>query len=137
MATDKIVISKSKFEVSCHLKKLTLALESGNIVIKSRNEDGKSYREVTNLLFPNSDPVEAIKGELKKLTHIDYVEVIEHYLDKKKELWVFGKKYAEGDVYIKFCITLFKRELCGNHETFVFSFHWAKWKLTDDMFPYR
>lgn len=131
---NKVVIAKDKLEVKSLLGKLKLALNSGNIIVKTRDEEGKSYMEVTSILFPDKDPVDGIKEELRRLNLEDYIEVIEHNRDKNNELWVFGKKYSKGGVYIKFCVTLFKGGC--NHETYVFSFHWAKWVLTDDMFPF-
>ena len=83
-------------------------------------------------LFPNMDPVKALKRELKKLTVSDYLETIKdiHY-PNRSELRVFGKKYTDN-VYIKIRV-----EMTPNEMIFVMSFHYAEFPFTPSTFPYK
>jgi hypothetical protein len=88
-------------------------------------------------LFPNENPVVALKRELKTLTVEEYMQTVKDTrFPNRSEMREFGKIYAgKGDVYIKIRDELLSG--FGNHTTFVMSFHYAEIPFTSAMFPYR
>ena len=88
-------------------------------------------------LFPDENPVTALKRELQKLTVEEYMQTVKDLrFPKRSEMREFGKVYdGKGDVYIKIRVELLSE--FGNHTTFVMSFHYAETPFTPDMFPYR
>lgn len=88
-------------------------------------------------LFPNENPVVALKRELKTLTVEEYMQTVKDTrFPNRSEMREFGKIYAgKGDVYIKIRVELLSG--FGNHTTFVMSFHYAEIPFTSAMFPYR
>ena len=88
-------------------------------------------------LFPNENPVVALRRELQKLTVEDYIKTVKDLrFPRKSEMREFGKVYTgKGDVYIKIRVELLSG--FGNHTTFVMSFHYAEIPFTPAMFPHR
>jgi hypothetical protein len=87
-------------------------------------------------LFPNENPVDAMKQELVKLTKKNYIETLEDidFPDRSK-LRVFGKRY-DADVYIKFRAELISKQVNGANMLFILSFHYAQYQFGADKFPY-
>ena len=90
-----------------------------------------------NTLFPNENPVDALKRELHKLTVEEYIKTVKDIrFPKRQEMREFGKTYnGTDDVYIKIRVELLNTY--GSTTTFVMSFHFAERAFTPDMFPYR
>ena len=94
-------------------------------------------RFYASTLFPNENPVDALKRELKTLTVEEYMRIVKDIrFPKKSEMREFGKVYnGKDDVYIKIRVELLGAY--GNKATFVMSFHFAERPFTPEMFPYR
>lgn len=90
-----------------------------------------------NTLFPNENPVDAIKRELLTLSVEDYMQTVKDMrFPKRSEMREFGKVYnGTDDVYIKIRVELLG--IYGNTTTFVMSFHYAERAFMPEMFPYR
>lgn len=88
-------------------------------------------------LFPDENPVSALKRELQTLTVEEYMQTVKDLrFPKRSEMREFGKVYnGKGDVYIKIRVELLSAY--GDHTTFMMSFHYAELPFTPDMFPYR
>lgn len=135
---------ETKLEVNSYLQDLQYAL-SHNATITfqaERKVDQNRAPQYTNKftvadLFPNENPVVALKRELKTLTAEEYIQTVKDTrFPKRSEMREFGKLYAgKGDVYIKIRVELLSG--FGNHTTFVMSFHYAEIPFTPAMFPYR
>ena len=135
---------ESELEVSSYIQNLCYALEHGatvtfqvhRLVDEHKNEKYTNQYTVSTL-FPNENPVEAIKRELKSLTIQDYMETVKDIrFPNRSEMRVFGKTYnLTEDVYIKIRVELLGQY--GNITTFVMSFHFAETPFTPDVFPYR
>ena len=135
---------ETKLEVQSYLQDLRYALEHGAKVtfqIDRRVDQNRSQRFTNQFtvadLFPDEDPVTALKRELQKLTVQEYMQTVQDLrFPKRSEMREFGKAYeGKGDVYIKIRVELLSEY--GNHTTFVMSFHYAEVPLTPEMFPYR
>ena len=103
-----------------------------------KNRDVKYTNQFTVAdLFPNENPVDALKRELQTLTIEEYMQTVKDLrFPKKSEMREFGKVYnGKGDVYIKIRVELLSEY--GNHTTFVMSFHYAEIPFTPEMFPYK
>ena len=88
-------------------------------------------------LFPDENPVDALKRELKRLNIEEYMKTVKDLrFPKRSEMREFGKVYdGQGDVYIKIRVELLSEY--GKHTTFVMSFHYAEIPFVPEMFPYR
>ena len=88
-------------------------------------------------LFPNENPVDALKRELQTLTVEEYMQTVKDTrFPNRSEMREFGKVYnGKEDVYIKIRVELLSEY--GNHTAFVMSFHYAEIPFTPEMFPYR
>ena len=135
---------ESELEVRSYIQNLRYALEHGATVtfqvhrLVDEHKDEKYTNQYTvSTLFPNENPVEAIKRELKSLTIQDYMETVKDIrFPNRSEMRVFGKTYnLTEDVYIKIRVELLGQY--GNITTFVMSFHFAETPFTPDVFPYR
>jgi c-di-GMP-related signal transduction protein len=142
------IISKSRIEteleVKTYLQNLNYALDNGAKIEfqAKRIVDDKRDIKFTNQytvakLFPNENPVEALKRELRKLTIEDYMRTVQDLrFPKRSEMREFGKVYnGTDDVYIKIRVELIG--LYGNATTFVMSFHFAEKAFYPEMFPYK
>lgn len=135
---------ESELDVRAYLQDLKYALEHGAKLTfqEDRQVDQNRDQRYTNRftvadLFPDENPVTALKRELQKLTVEEYMQTVKDLrFPKRSEMREFGKVYdGKGDVYIKIRVELLSEY--GNHTTFVMSFHYATIPFTPDMFPYR
>ena len=135
---------ESKLEVNTYLQKLKYALDhDAQITLQARRlvdkqRDEKYTNQYTvDTLFPDENPVDALKRELKTLTVEEYMKTVQDLrFPKRSEMREFGKVYnGMQDVYIKIRVELLG--LNGNTTTFVMSFHFAEKPFTTDMFPYK
>lgn len=133
-----------RLDIQCYLQDLLYALDHGAKVSfqEDRQVDQKRDIRFTNKytvadLFPDEDPVDAIKRELRCLKVEEYIQTVKDTRFKNKsEMREFGKVYdGNKDVYIKIRVELLSNN--GNHIVFVMSFHYAETPFTDDMFPFR
>lgn len=90
-------------------------------------------------LFPDEDPLVAIKRELRTIEAEDYIHTVKDKRYRNKaDLRVFGKVYHNGDVYIKIRVELLtasQNEL-GDY-IFVMSFHYSTIDFVNICFPYK
>ena len=135
---------ESETEVWAYLQDLRYALDhDAKITFQAeRLVDQKRDRRYTNKctvadLFPDENPVDALRRELKQLTIEEYIQTVKDLrFPKKSEMREFGRAYdGKGDVYIKIRVELLSEY--GSHTTFVMSFHYAETPFTPEMFPYR
>lgn len=135
---------ESRIEVKSYIQNLKYALNNGanlNFQIHrqiDKNRDERFSNQYTvNKLFPNENPVDALKRELMTLTEQEYIRTVTDLrFPKRSELREFGKVYNGGeDVYIKIRVELLSEY--GTTTTFVMSFHFAERAFTPEMFPYR
>ena len=135
---------ESALEVQAYLQDLKYALEHGATVtfqMERRVDQNRDVRYTNKFtvadLFPDEDPVTALKRELQKLTIEEYMQTVKDlYFSNRSEMREFGKVYdGKGDVYIKIRVELLSQY--GNHTTFVMSFHYAEIPFAPEMFPHR
>lgn len=135
---------ESEIEVKAYIQNLKFALNNGakiDFQAKRRvddNRDEKYTNQYTvNTLFPDENPVDALKRELLTLTVENYMQTVKDLrFPKRSEMREFGKIYnGNEDVYIKIRVELLGAY--GNMTTFVMSFHFAERPFSEEMFPYR
>lgn len=135
---------ESELEVKSYIQNLKYALDNGakitfqakRLVDENRKEKYTNQYTV-DTLFPNENPVEALKRELKTLKVEEYIRTVKDLkFPNRSEMREFGKVYnGKDDVYIKIRVELLN--LYGATMTFVMSFHFAEKPFTKEMFPYR
>ena len=135
---------ESKLEVKTYIQNLKFSLNNGaqinfqakRVVDEKRNEKYTNQYTVSKL-FPDENPVDALKRELLTLSVEDYMQTVKDTrFSKRSEMREFGKVYdGTEDVYIKIRVELLG--LYGNTTTFVMSFHFAERAFTPEMFPYK
>lgn len=135
---------ETRLEVQSYLQDLRYALEHGaklTFQVDRRVDQNRNPRFTNQFtaadLFPDEDPVSALKRELQTLTVEEYMQTVKDLrFPRRSEMREFGKVYeGKGDVYIKIRVELLSDY--GNHTTFVMSFHYAEIPFTPEMFPYR
>lgn len=135
---------ESELEVRSYLQDLKYALDHGAHLSfqEEREVDRNRPMKYTNKftvadLFPNENPVEALRRELKTLTVEEYLRTVKDLrFPRRSEMREFGKVYnSEDEVYIKIRVELLG--LDGNHTTFVMFFHYAQTPFSQETFPYR
>lgn len=135
---------ESEFEIKSYIQDLKFALNNGakiDFQAKRRVDDNRDERYTNqytvSTLFPDENPVDALKRELLTLGVEDYMRTVkDSRFPKRSEMREFGKVYnGEDDVYIKIRVELLG--MYGNTTTFVMSFHFAEKAFTSEMFPYR
>ncbi len=135
---------ESELDVKSYLQDLKYALENGaqiNFQARRRVDDQRDEKftnqYTVNTLFPNENPVDALKKELKMLTVGEYMRTVTDFkFPNRSEMREFGKVYnGKDDVYIKIRVELFG--MYGNSTTFVMSFHFAERAFIPELFPYR
>ena len=135
---------ESRLEVKSYIQNLKYALGNGAKIdfqvhrLVDRKRDEKFTNQYTvNVLFPDENPVDALKRELMTLTEEEYIRTVADLrFPKRSEMREFGKVYNNrDDVYIKIRVELLG--MYGNTTTFVMSFHFAEKAFTPKMFPYR
>lgn len=141
---DTTIRIETELEVQSYLQDLRYALEHGAKVTFQieRQVDQNRDQRFTNKftvadLFPDENPVAALKRELHTLTVEEYMQTVKDLrFPKRSEMREFGKVYeGKGDVYIKIRVELLSE--FGNHTAFVMSFHYAEIPFTPEKFPYR
>ena len=142
--SDTVTRIETELEVRSYLQNLHYALESGGRItfqIERQVDQNRNHRYTNKYtvadLFPDEDPVVALKRELKTLTIEEYMQTVKDTrFPRRSEMREFGKVYdGKGDVYIKIRVELLSEY--GNHTTFVMSFHYAEIPFSPEMFPYR
>ena len=90
-------------------------------------------------LFPDENPTDVLKRELKSLKVEDYLRTVKDTrFPNKSEMREFGKVYNSTDeVYIKVRVELLNAAAYGAHTVFVMSFHFAEKPFSQEVFPYR
>ena len=141
--SDKEARIESIEEVRAYIRNLNYALDNGaQITIqKERMVDRERDYMYTNRytiadLFPDEDPVKALRKELRLLRVEDYRRtVVDTSYKTRPEFREFGKIYDGKDVYIKIRVELVTS--AGGKSVFVMSFHYAEFEFKNGSFPYR
>ena len=135
---------ESEIEVKSYLQNLRYALDHGAEIsfqakrlVDEKREEKYTNQYTVDTLFPDENPVDALKRELKALTAEEYIQTVKDLrFPNRSEMREFGKVYnGKDDVYIKIRVELLG--MYGNTTTFVMSFHFAEKAFTPEMFPYR
>ncbi len=135
---------ESELEVKSYIQNLRFALNNGAKIdfqakrlIDEKREEKYTNQYTVNKLFPDENPVDALKRELLTLTVEDYMQTVKDIkFPNRSEMREFGKVYnGTEDVYIKIRVELLG--IYGNTTTFVMSFHFAEKSFTSEMFPYK
>lgn len=135
---------ESEIEVKSYLQDLKYALDNGaqinfqaHRLVDVQREEQYTNQYTLNKLFPNENPVDALRRELRNLTVESYMRTVQDLrFPKRSEMREFGKIYnGKDDVYIKIRVELLGTY--GNTTTFVMSFHFAERAFQPEMFPYR
>lgn len=135
---------EGELEVKAYIQDLKFALNNGAKIdfqarrLVDENRDEKYTNQYTvNTLFPDENPVNALKRELLTLSVEDYMRTVKDIrFPKRSEMREFGKVYnGNEDVYIKIRVEFLG--LYGNTTTFDMSFHFAERPFVSEMFPYR
>ena len=137
---------ETEMEVKSYIAKLRHAIHSGAKISFQAERMVDNERDIkhTNAytvatLFPNENPIDALKRELLSLTSEEYICTVKDLrFPKRSEMRVFGKTYnLSEDVYIKIRVELIDPNNFNNHTTFVMSFHFAETAFKESEFPYR
>ena len=144
MAEETKARIESELEVKAYIQDLKFSLNNGaqidfqvKRVVDEKRDEKYTNQYTVNRLFPDENPVDALKRELLTLSVEDYMRTVKdtRFL-KRSEMREFGKVYnGTEDVYIKIRVELLG--LYGNTTTFVMSFHFAEKAFTPGMFPYK
>lgn len=135
---------ESELEVKAYIQNLKFALNNGariDFQAKRRVDDNRNERftnqYTVNALFPDENPVDALKRELLSIRVEDYMRTVKDIrFPKRSEMREFGKVYnGNDDVYIKIRVELLG--VNGQTTTFVMSFYFAEKPFKAKMFPYR
>ena len=137
---------ETELEVNTYIAKLRHAINNGATInfqterVVDNNRDIKHTNAYTvATLFPEENPVDALKKELLSLTSKEYMCTVKDMrFPKRSEMRVFGKTYNfTEEVYIKIRVELVDPSNANNHTTFVMSFHFAEKAFKPTDFPYR
>lgn len=135
---------ESEIEVKTYIQALKFALNNGAKIdfqakrlVDEKRDEKYTNQYTVNKLFPDENPVDALKRELLTLSVEDYMQTVKDIrFPKRSEMREFGKVYnGTDDVYIKIRVELLG--IYGNTTTFVMSFHFAEKAFTPEMFPYK
>lgn len=135
---------ETELEVKAYIQDLKYAINNGAQInfqasrrVDENREEQYTNQYTVNKLFPDENPVDALKRELLTLTEEDYMRTVKDLrFPNRSEMREFGKVYnSNEDVYIKLRVELLGQY--GNTTTFIMSFHFAETPFTPDMFPYR
>lgn len=144
MATQENARIETELEVRAYIQNLKLALNSGaklDFQVRRRVDEERDERftnqYTVNKLFPDENPVDALKRELLSLSIEDYMQTVRDIrFPNRSEMREVGKVYnGKDDVYIKIRVELLGEY--GETTTFVMSFHFAEKAFIPEMFPYR
>lgn len=143
MPNDTTSRIESELEVKAYLQNLKYALNNGAKIsfqarrlVDENREEQYTNQYTVGTLFPNENPVDALKRELLTLSVEEYIKTVkDRRFPNRSEMREFGKIYnGNSDVYIKIRVELLG--IYGSTTTFVMSFHFAEKAFTPDMFPY-
>ena len=135
---------ESELEVKAYIQDLKFAIENGAEIefqakrlVDEKRDERYTNQYTVNKLFPDENPVDALKRELLALSAEDYIQTVKDLrFPKRSEMREFGKVYnGTEDVYIKIRVELLS--IYGSTKTFVMSFHFAEKAFVPEMFPYR
>lgn len=135
---------ESESEVKAYIQNLKYALNHGaqitfqaKRIIDDQRDERYTNQYTVNTLFPEENPVDALRRELRSLTVEEYMRTVKDIrFPKRSEMREFGKVYnGKDDVYIKIRVELLG--LYGESTTFVMSFHFAERAFEPEMFPHR
>ena len=135
---------ESELEVKAYIQNLKFALNHGakiefqiNRRVDEQREERYTNQYTVNALFPDENPVDALRRELMALTVENYMRTVRDFrFPNRSEMREFGRTYGgKDDVYIKIRVELLGEY--GNVTTFVMSFHFAERAFMPDMFPYK
>ena len=135
---------ESELEVKAYLQDLKYAVNNGAQItfqvkrhVDEDREERYTNQYTINTLFPDENPVDALKRELLALTVEEYIQTVKDLrFPKRSEMREFGKVYnGNEDVYIKIRVELLGQY--GNTTLFIMSFHFAEKPFAVEMFPYR
>ena len=144
MADETKTRIESELEVKAYIQDLKFSLNNGAQInfqakrfVDEKRDEKYTNQYTVNKLFPDENPVDALKRELLTLSVEDYMQTVKDTrFPKRSEMREFGKVYnGTEDVYIKIRVELLG--LYGNTTTFVMSFHFAERAFTPEMFPYK
>ena len=144
MAEETKARIESELEVKAYIQDLKFSLNNGaqidfqvKRVVDEKRDEKYTNQYTVNRLFPDENPVDALKRELLTLSVENYMRTVKDTrFPKRSEMREFGKVYnGTEDVYIKIRVELLG--LYGNTTTFVMSFHFAEKAFTPEMFPYK
>ena len=135
---------ESETEVRAYVQNLKFALNNGAKIdfqvkrlVDEKRDEKYTNQYTVNTLFPDENPVDALKRELFTLSVEEYMQTVKDLrFPNRSEMREFGKVYnGSEDVYIKIRVELLGAY--GNTTTFVMSFHFAERAFTPEMFPYK
>ena len=135
---------ESETEVRAYVQNLKFALNNGAKIdfqvkrlVDEKRDEKYTNQYTVNTLFPDENPVDALKRELLTLSVEEYMQTVKDLrFPNRSEMREFGKVYnGSEDVYIKIRVELLGAY--GNTITFVMSFHFAERAFTPEMFPYK
>ena len=135
---------ESETEVRAYVQNLKFALNNGAKIdfqvkrlVDEKRDEKYTNQYTVNTLFPDENPVDALKRELLTLSVEEYMQTVKDLrFPNRSEMREFGKVYnGSEDVYIKRRVELLGAY--GNTTTFVMSFHFAERAFTPEMFPYK
>ncbi len=135
---------ESELEVKAYIQNLKFALNNGAKIdfqakrcVDDNREERFTNQYTVNTLFPDENPVDALKRELLSLNIENYMRTVKDLrFPKRSEMREFGKVYnGTDDVYIKIRVELLG--MYGQTTTFVMSFHFAERAFKTEMFPYK
>lgn len=137
---------EERMSVSTYISRLKYAIDSSQAKIQFQQEryvDKERDQKYTNRytmakLFPNEDPIVALKRELSNIKLEEYIETVKdiRYV-KRSDMRVFGRMYDSEGVYIKIRVELLSSASsdAGNF-IFVMSFHYSTQGFEGVTFPY-
>ena len=135
---------ESELEVKAYIQDLKYALNNGAKInfqakrlIDNYRDEKYTNQYTVDTLFPDENPVDALKRELLTLSVEDYMRTVKDLrFPNRSEMREFGKVYnGKDDVYIKIRVEVLGSY--GNRTTFIMSFHFAEKAFSPEMFPYR
>ena len=144
MAEETKARIENELEVKAYIQDMKFSLNNGaqidfqaKRVVDEKRDEKYTNQYTVNKLFPDENPVDALKRELLTLSVEDYMQTVKDIrFPKRSEMREFGKVYnGTEDVYIKIRVELLG--LYGNTTTFVMSFHFAERAFSPEMFPYK
>ena len=144
MPEETISRIEREIEVRSYIQDLKYALNNGAKInfqakrfVDEKRDEKYTNQYTVNKLFPDENPVDALKRELLTLSVEDYMKTVRDLrFPKRSEMREFGKVYnGTDDVYIKIRVELLGTY--GNITTFVMSFHFTEKKFAPEMFPYK